>query len=29
VNGDLEIYSALLDVILHDEPRVTGSTMRE
>src|SRR5216684_7647560 len=24
-NGDLEIHSSLLDVILHDEPGVTGS----
>src|SRR6266700_2378366 len=25
-NGHLEIHSSLLDVVLHDEPRVTGNT---
>ena len=28
-NGDLEIHSSLLDVVLYDEPRVTGSSLRE
>jgi CRP/FNR family transcriptional regulator, cyclic AMP receptor protein len=28
-NGHLEIHSSLLDVVLHDEPHVTGSTLPE
>jgi CRP/FNR family transcriptional regulator, cyclic AMP receptor protein len=28
-NGHLEIHSSLLDVVLHDEPRVTGSAVLE
>ena len=28
-NGHLEIRSSLLDVVLYDEPRVTGSSLRE
>ena len=28
-NGHLEIHSSLLDVVLHDEPRVTGSAPPE
>jgi CRP-like cAMP-binding protein len=28
-NGHLEIHSSLLDVVLHDEPRVTGNTLLE
>src|SRR6266851_5124427 len=28
-NGHLEIHSSLLDVVLHDEPRVPGNTLLE
>ena len=28
-NGHLEIHSSLLDVVLHDEPRVTENTLLE
>jgi hypothetical protein len=28
-NGDVEVRSSLLNVVLHDEPRVTGSAPPE